>query len=63
MDMVRMGEKREVGITKEEPAVRITAAVSPILRPTLSKIPVKIPGKALGRTTLVIVCHFVPPRE
>jgi hypothetical protein len=61
--MVRMGEKREVGITKEEPAVRMTAAVSPILLPTLSKMPVKIPGNALGSTTRVIVCHFVPPRE
>jgi hypothetical protein len=61
--MVRMGEKREVGITREEPAVRMTAAVSPILLPTLSKIPVRIPGSALGRTTRLIVCHFVPPKE
>jgi hypothetical protein len=41
-----MGEKREVGMTKEEPAVRMTAAVSPMLRPTLKMIPVKIPGRA-----------------
>jgi hypothetical protein len=61
--MVRMGENKEVGITKEEPAVRMTAAVSPMLLPTLSNIPVKIPGNALGSTTRVIVCHFVPPRE
>jgi hypothetical protein len=61
--MVRIGEKREVGITKEEPAVRMTAAVSPMLLPILSSMPVKIPGNALGRTTRVIVCHFVPPRE
>jgi hypothetical protein len=61
--MVRIGEKREVGMTREEPAVRMTAAVSPMLLPTLSKIPVKIPGNAPGRTTRVTVCHFVPPRE
>jgi hypothetical protein len=61
--MVRMGEKREVGIISEEPAVRITAAVSPILRPTLRRIPVKIPGRALGKIVCVTVCHFVPPRE
>jgi hypothetical protein len=61
--MVRIGEEREVGITKEEPAVRMTAAVSPILLPILSNMPVKIPGSALGSTTRVIVCHFVPPRE
>jgi hypothetical protein len=58
-----MGEKREVGITKEEPAVRMIAAVSPILLPTLNRIPVRIPGSALGSTTRVTVCHFVPPRE
>jgi hypothetical protein len=61
--MVRMGEKREVGITREEPAVRMTAAVSPILLPILSKIPVKIPGNALGSTARVTVCHLVPPKE
>jgi hypothetical protein len=61
--MVRMGEKREVGITREDPAVRMTAAVSPILLPTLSNMPVKIPGNAPGRITRVTVCHFVPPKE
>jgi len=61
--MVRIGEKREVGITREDPAVRITAAVSPILLPTLSNMPVKIPGNAPGRTTRVTDCHFVPPKE
>jgi hypothetical protein len=63
MDMVRMGEKSEVGITKEEPAVRMIAAVSPMLRPTPRIIPVKIPGRALGRIARMTVCHFVPPRE
>jgi hypothetical protein len=58
-----MGEKRDVGITRDEPAVRIMAAVSPMLRPTLKMTPVKIPGKALGRTARVTVCHLVPPRE
>jgi hypothetical protein len=29
--MVRLGEKREVGMINEEPAVRMTAAVSPML--------------------------------
>jgi hypothetical protein len=61
--MVRMGEKRDVGIANEEPAVRMTAAVSPILLPTLNRMPVKIPGKALGSTTRVVVCHLVPPRD
>jgi hypothetical protein len=61
--MVRLGEKRDVGMTREEPAVRMIAAVSPILLPILRRIPVKMPGKALGSTTRVIVCHLVPPRE
>jgi hypothetical protein len=58
-----MGEKREVGIINEEPAVKINAAVSPMERPMLRIIPVKIPGSALGKMVRVIVCHFVPPRE
>jgi hypothetical protein len=61
--MVRIGEKREVGMTREEPAVNIIAAVSPMLRPTLRMIPVNIPGSALGRMARVTVCHFVPPKE
>ncbi len=58
-----MGEYIEVGITREDPAVRMTAAVSPILLPTLNMIPVNIPGRALGMIVFVTVCHLVPPRE
>ncbi len=45
------------------PAVKIVAAVSPMLRPTLRTMPVMMPGRAEGRTTRVTVCHFVLPRE
>jgi hypothetical protein len=61
--MVRLGEKRDVGIRREDPAVRMTAAVSPMLLPTLRITPVKIPGRALGRIARVTVCHLLPPRE
>ena len=61
--MVRLGENREVGMIKEDPAVRMTAAVSPMLLPTLNMMPVKIPGMAFGRTAQVTVCHLVPPSE
>ena len=36
-------------------------AVSPIARDTASIIPVNIPPKAEGTTTLAVVCHFVAP--
>ena len=46
-----------------EPAVRITAAVSATHRPMLKRMPLAMPGSADGNTTLVIVCHLVPPKE
>ena len=36
-------------------------AVSPIARDKAKIEPVKIPGKAAGKTTRKIVCHFVAP--
>jgi len=61
--MVREEEKSEVGMRKALPAVKMTAAVSPMLRPTPRIMPVTMPGMAEGRTTLVTICHFVLPRE
>jgi hypothetical protein len=43
------------------PAVKISAAVSPKMRPATSTTPVVSRPIALGSTTRVIVCHFVPP--
>ena len=34
------------------PAVKYTAAVSPTIRPILRIIAIRIPGSALGKTTL-----------
>jgi len=36
-------------------------AVSPAPRLIARIVPVKMPGRACGRTTFLIVCHFVAP--
>lgn len=36
-------------------------AVSPAPLLIAKIVPVKIPGRACGRTTFLIVCHFVAP--
>ena len=41
--------------------MKISAAVSPKMRPAISTMPVVSRPMALGSTTRVIVCHFVPP--
>ncbi|GAH61374.1 unnamed protein product, partial [marine sediment metagenome] len=56
-------ENTEVGIPKEEPAVNITAAVSPIARPMPRMTPVRIPGNDVGKTTFQIVSSLPPPNE
>src|SRR5690348_6560982 len=43
------------------PAVKISAAVSPKIRPAIKITPVVSDAIALGNTTLRIVCHFVAP--
>ena len=60
---MRPESRTDVGGIRLEPAVKITAAVSPMLRPMLSMMPVTIPGSALGSTTRVTVCQRVPPSE
>jgi len=47
---------------KKAAAVNMMGAVSPAARPIPRMEPVRIPGKALGRTTLRVVCHFDTPR-
>jgi hypothetical protein len=53
--------KRVLGSLSDDPAVKMTAAVSPIALPMANITPVTIPGFADGRTTLVTVCHLVEP--
>jgi hypothetical protein len=43
-------------------AVKRIGAVSPAARPILKIAPVRIPGRAVGKTTFLIVCHFVAPK-
>jgi len=62
IDIVRAGSNTLSGSLREPPRVNIRAAVSPITRPIERITPVIIPGKALGNTTLTIVCHLVAPR-
>ena len=52
-----------LGNRREDPAVKMITAVSPMERAMLKTIPVTIPGRALGRTMRVMVCHFPRPRE
>ena len=52
----------DTGIFSDEPAVKITAAVSEMLRPMPRMSPVAIPGSADGSTTFSTVCHLEAPR-
>ena len=55
-------ELKLLGIAVEVPNVNISAAVSPITRPTERIIPDKIPGMAMGKTTTNIVRSFPAPK-
>ena len=52
---------RLVAIFATDPAVYISAAVSPTIRPVASMIPDNIPGTALGSTTLNTVLSLPAP--
>lgn len=60
--MLAVWERTEVATDAEYPAVKITAAVSPIARPMEMIAPLLIPGDAAGNIMERILCHFVAPR-
>ena len=49
------------GINNAGIPMTTSGAVSPIARDNDNIAPVKIPGKAAGRTIFLMVCHFVAP--
>ncbi len=57
----RTGSNIDSGKSREDPAVYMITAVSPIAFPVPSMIPVVIPGMAPGSTTCLMVCHLVAP--
>ena len=58
---VAVGSSGDVGMSSENPAVNITPAASPMLRPTASSVAVAMAG-AICLTTTTMVSRRVAPR-
>ena len=50
-----------IGMSKAGIPSTTRGAVSPMARESAKITPVKIPGNAAGKTTFLMVCHFVAP--